>query len=96
MLKPFKIVFTTNLSFDLSFAKIKNLAIILEHIRTQLNILSEEKRKNTNQFCFKTGNNQYGENDIFLGVSMPQLRNLIQNYVDLDLCVLRDLLHQIS
>lgn len=50
-----------------------------------------EKAKNSSWF-FKTGKGQYGEGDIFLGITMPEQRKIIKNYCNLSLDELRLLL----
>ena len=42
---------------------------------------------------FKTGEGQYGENDIFIGVPVPVIRNITKQYIDTPLDELTTLLH---
>lgn len=42
---------------------------------------------------FKTGKGQYGENDIFIGVPVPVIRNITKQYIDTPLAELTTLLH---
>lgn len=59
-----------------------------------LQLLSNpEKAKNSTRF-FKTGKGQYGERDIFLGVTMPEQRQLIKGFRHLPLPELIRLLQQ--
>jgi 3-methyladenine DNA glycosylase AlkD len=44
-----------------------------------MKVVDEEKAKTLRRF-FKTGKGQYGEGDIFLGVSVPNVRNIAQKY----------------
>lgn len=51
-----------------------------------------EKAKNSERF-FKTGPGQYGEGDIFLGLTVPQQRQVIKPFLDLSLSDLSEALH---
>ena len=44
-----------------------------------LNLKDEEQAKHLMQF-FKTGKGQYGEGDKFLGIRVPQTRNIVKKY----------------
>lgn len=50
-----------------------------------------EKAKNLSWF-FKTGKGQYGEGDVFLGITVPRLREISKKYQNLDLKELQKLL----
>ena len=65
-----------------------------------LNHLIEEIKKSANpekgkhfQRFFKTGKGEYGEGDLFLGLTMPQQRAIIKNYNDLSFNDLQTLLN---
>ncbi len=47
-------------------------------IETQLIKLRDKKRARINVWFFKTGKGEYGENDRFLGVRLPQIRKIIK------------------
>ncbi len=58
--------------------------------------LQQEADKERGSFLsgfFKTGKGQYGEGDIFLGISVPQLRFIAAKYIDLALSDIEQLLH---
>ncbi|MBN3040787.1 MAG: DNA alkylation repair protein [Candidatus Omnitrophica bacterium] len=57
----------------------------IAEIRAQLNKLSEPKKAQVLKSFFKTGSGQYAEGDIFLGVAVPQLRELARTYKDISL-----------
>ena len=44
------------------------------------------------QNFFKTGEGQYGEGDVFIGVSVPNTRKVAQKYKDISLDVVEELL----
>ncbi len=54
-------------------------------------LASSETAANLQRF-FKTGPGQYGEGDVFLGVNMPQLRELAKQHRDADLATVTALL----
>lgn len=55
------------------------------------NIADPERARNLSWF-FKTGKGEYGEGDIFLGIAVPQLRQISKRYQELDLNDLQKLL----
>lgn len=63
----------------------------MEAIRKLKALGSPEKAKFAARF-FKTGKGEYGEGDIFLGVTMPQIRALAKTYKNLSLAEIGTLL----
>jgi 3-methyladenine DNA glycosylase AlkD len=55
--------------------------------------LATPERAAKSQRFFKTGPGQYGEGDVFVGVSMPQMRDLIKDHLKLSLPDLQVLLN---
>lgn len=65
---------------------------MLAQIKNKLLLLGDpEKAKKLSSF-FKTGKGEYGEGDIFLGISVPQQRKIAGKYIDLSLDQLKKLL----
>ncbi len=65
---------------------------MLDQLKKDLSQLgNSEKAKNLSWF-FKTGKGQYGEGDMFLGITVPEQRKIASRYVDLPLNDLRELL----
>jgi len=65
---------------------------MLDQIKRDLSQLSNpEKAKKLSGF-FKTGKGQYGEGDIFLGISVPEQRKVAKRYISLSLNDLQELL----
>ena len=52
---------------------------------------STEKGANTARF-FKTNAGEYGEGDVFIGITMPELRRVVARYVGLSLSEVEQLL----
>lgn len=51
-----------------------------EEIKNELKKLSTLQRKNANKWFFKTGKGDYGEGDVFIGVSVPNVRTVAKKY----------------
>ncbi len=56
---------------------------MLPSLRRESNKLSSKKRAKASQRYFKTGDGQYGFGDVFIGLTVPQCRELAQKYKDL-------------
>jgi 3-methyladenine DNA glycosylase AlkD len=66
--------------------------VMLDQIIRDLSKLSDpEKAKNLSRF-FKTGKGQYGEGDVFWGITVPAQRKIAKRYIDLSLSDLQELL----
>ncbi len=61
---------------------------IQEHLRK---IASKEKAKILSRF-FKTGPGEYGEGDVFMGITVPQIRNAVKLFKDTELTDIKKLL----
>lgn len=61
---------------------------LTNHLRE---IASPERAKQTARF-FKNGKGEYGEGDIFIGVSNPQVREAVKSYYEMPIDELQDLL----
>jgi len=67
--------------------------MILTNLKKDLEILSNSKKKKVLQSFFKTGKGEYGEGDIFIGVTVPNSRIIAKKYKDLPLKDAERLLH---
>ena len=56
---------------------------MLSQIKKELNSLKNPEKIQVYSWFFKTGKGQYGEGDIFLGLSMPQIRAIAKKYLEL-------------
>ncbi|MBI2617295.1 DNA alkylation repair protein [Candidatus Gottesmanbacteria bacterium] len=61
-------------------------------VKKELRKLQHPKKARILQRFFKTGPGEYGEGDIFLGISVPQIRNTAKKYFHLDLITLTSLI----
>ncbi len=64
----------------------------IEELKKSLNKLANPVQAKILQGFFKTGVGEYGEGDIFLGISMPTQRENAKNYAGLNLSKIKELL----
>lgn len=64
----------------------------LTNIKNDLKALSDKKRAEDCQRFFKTGSGQYGEGDVFLGITTPDLKMVAKAHKDLSIIDLQDLI----
>src|SRR3989344_8310721 len=60
-----------------------NRQITMTTILKELKNYASAKRKTSNAWFFKTGKGQYGEGDVFIGVSNPDARLVVKKFADL-------------
>lgn len=65
---------------------------MLNEIRMDLEKLKDPQRAKDSEWFFKTGPGQYGEGDIFLGITVPKQREVAKKYSDLSLSDIQKLL----
>ncbi|MCJ7547412.1 MAG: DNA alkylation repair protein, partial [Deltaproteobacteria bacterium] len=72
--------------------------MIVPEIRSRLQRLGTKKRAEVSQRFFKTAPGEYGEGDIFIGVTVPELRRLATEYQAITLTdvtlLLRSMIHE--
>ncbi len=64
----------------------------MSKISDDLQAIATPQRAETSAWFFKTGKGQYGEGDIFIGVSNPDLRAVCKKYISLKFDELQELL----
>jgi len=69
-----------------------SLQSVLKNLRADLKELTDKKKAVFLQRFFKTGPGEYGEGDIFIGLTVPQSRSLAIKYKDLTFPELVELL----
>ena len=67
----------------------------LTEIRSRLQEAADPKRAAVSRRFFKTGPGEYGEGDIFVGVSVPALRKCARAYRDIPIADVQVLLHSV-
>jgi len=65
---------------------------MIQKIRKELKSLKNHEKAKVLQRYFKTGKGEYGEGDIFLGLTSEQIKNVAKKYPSLDLPELKKLL----
>ena len=58
---------------------------MINQIRKEIKTISDPKRATALQRFFKTGKGEYGYGDVFVGLTLPQIRNLVKKYQEMDL-----------
>lgn len=61
-------------------------------IKKDLQALATKERAIVSQRFFKTGKGQYGEGDIFIGITVPDTRKVAKKYTNLNLKEIKELL----
>ncbi len=56
----------------------------IEDLKTDIKKIASPEKAEILQRFFKTGKGQYGEGDVFAGVTVPELRKLAKKYLTLD------------
>lgn len=65
----------------------------MEQLKSDLLQLSSPEKAKNSAWFFKTGPGQYGEGDVFIGVTMPQQREVVKPYIKMPLSEAEQLLH---
>jgi 3-methyladenine DNA glycosylase AlkD len=65
---------------------------MLQELKKELQKASNKEKAKDLQRFFKTGPGEYGEGDIFLGLSVPEQRRIAKKYYDLDLKQIKELM----
>ncbi|NCC85912.1 MAG: DNA alkylation repair protein, partial [Clostridia bacterium] len=63
-----------------------------ENVQKDLRVFASAERKKAVEWFFKTGKGQYGEGDIFIGVTSPDMRRVSRKYKDLPFAELQKLI----
>ena len=71
----------------------KNNRTMIKSLKQDLRKMANPDKKQVLQRFFKTGPDQYGEGDIFLGVTVPQIRSIAKKHKNMDLSYITFLLN---
>lgn len=83
----------TLVSFLITFVFINTVPNQLQELRKELAKHSSKYRSEINQKFFKTGKGEYGEGDIFLGLTVPNIRKIAKKYSFVSLKIVQELLN---
>lgn len=64
----------------------------IKQIKEDLEKVATKERATSSQRYFKTGKGEYGEGDIFIGITVPDTRKIANKYKDLEIKGVKDLL----
>ena len=64
----------------------------LNSLKKDVRRLSSPERAKSNQWFFKTGPGEYGEGDVFIGLTMPKVREIAKKYIHLNMNEVEELL----
>lgn len=67
----------------------------LANFRNEMKSLYNSERAEHSKRFFKTGKGEYGEGDVFYGLSVPEERKIAREYLDLSLDDIEGLLHSV-
>lgn len=70
----------------------KKINVITQQIIDELNLLGNPAKAAHLSHFFKTGKGQYGEGDLFIGVTVPEQRVIARKYIDTDFNILDELI----
>ena len=65
----------------------------VREIKKEFEKYSNPEKAKTQQKYFKTGKGEYGEGDIFLGITVPDTRKIAQKYKNISLYTVKKFLH---
>lgn len=66
---------------------------MLNQLKTELDFFADKEKAKILQGFFKTGEGEYGEGDIFLGIKVPVQRKFAEKYFSLPLLKIQELLN---
>ena len=70
----------------------ESISPTVKMIIDELQALSNAEKREVFPRFFKTGKGEYGEGDLFLGVTVPNIRTIAKQHKDISLDVIRELM----
>jgi 3-methyladenine DNA glycosylase AlkD len=67
--------------------------MILSGLKKELRSYADKEKAKVLQGFFKTGKGQYGEGDVFAGITVPEQRKIAKKYIDIKLSEIEKLLN---
>ena len=71
----------------------KKLKLEMDKLKSQLKKISNPIKAKFLQGYFKTGSGEYGEGDVFIGITVPNLRKVAKEFETLEFKELTELIH---
>ena len=69
-----------NMSYGQERSSLVAFGMLEEQIRTELKSISKKKKAEISQRFFKTRKGEYGEEDYFAGITVPEIRDISKRY----------------
>lgn len=66
---------------------------MIDQLKKELRSLADPQRAESSAWFFKTGPGEYGEGDLFLGITVPNQRKIAKKFQDIPLSAIKELLH---
>jgi len=74
------------------FLQANIISLVLSDLVKELQNLKDPRRAEVSAWFFKTGPGQYGEGDVFLGITVPDQRKVAKKYLNLSFADIKKLL----
>ena len=69
-----------NMSYGQGRSSLVAFGMLKEQIQTELKSISKKEKAEISKRFFKAGKGEYGEGDIFVGITVPEIRDICKKY----------------